>query len=122
MFDRHFYVRTPDVQVHHTEKRAPTDESVRLLREMEDAARKQVVESMRLDSNAMTAVIHRHRSDFDLRTYFSIHYSLNGTKREVKTILDDGVSIYGALDHLRKELADDIACVILEKHITEIAK
>lgn len=41
------------------ERRAPTDESVRLLREMEASAREEVVESYRMEGNGFSGVLQR---------------------------------------------------------------
>lgn len=57
MFNTYLVSRQPS---HHsvsvTEKRAPTDESVRLLKEMESAVREKVVESVRVERNGIKAV------------------------------------------------------------------
>ena len=96
------------------EKRAPTDESVRLLREMEDKAREQVVEAMRLTSASVEAVVHRHDDPMDLKTHFKIHYKLNGIPREVKLWTEDRAKIEEKLDAIWKRIAEDIAAVLVE--------
>jgi len=85
MFDRTYIVpgrrsvhHSHDVRV--TEKRAPTDESVRLLREMEAAANDRVLEAVRLTGNGFECVAQAMRDattgDMILRAAFS----LNGKK------------------------------------------
>lgn len=57
MFDKHISVNGPrfpsHISINSTEKRAPTDESVRLLREMEEAAEKNVVARGTLENNLL---------------------------------------------------------------------
>lgn len=115
MFDRYVLgPRSMDVAVHHTERRAPTDESVRLLKEMEAAARAKVVEAMRIESNTVKAVVHRHMDNFDQRMIFKIHYAVNGHKREVTVGIEDTrATIESRLEVLWKALADDIAGYIM---------
>lgn len=115
MFDT-YQVGPRSIDVNHTvtEKRAPTDESVRLLREMEGKARSEVVEAMRLTSASMEAVAHRYDSAMDLTTHFAIHYKLNGIKREVKLFVEDyKASIEEQLDAIWKAVAEDIARVLV---------
>jgi hypothetical protein len=103
---------TVDMQV--VEKRAPTDESVRLLKEMEAEARKKIVEAVRLESNGFKAVIHREDSYESLCTRFYINYELNGRRFQAKANADDlGVKCADAIDIIRAALADDIARNIL---------
>lgn len=123
MFDRYIVHRGPsDVHVHHTEHRAPTDESVRLLRDMEAAARSSVVEAMRLKCNTIEAIVHRHDGCMDLRTVFFIHYNLNGQHREVKYGCESHCTITEQLDGLWKALAEDIASYLLESHAREVIR
>lgn len=110
MFDR--YVLGPSsmsVTVRSEEKRAPTDESVRLLREMEAAARSKVVEAMRLPNTSVEAIVHRHELDFDLKTMFAIHYAINGKRREVHIAIERAQTIEQCVELLRQRLAEDIA-------------
>jgi len=123
MFDRYVIAPHPSsITVNHTEKRAPTDESVKLLREMESAARSSVVEAMRIESNTVKAVVHRHLVVMDQRTVFSIHYAINGQKREcIVGIEDFNTTIEKRLDIIWRALADDIASFIIGATIKDIA-
>jgi hypothetical protein len=63
-----------------TEKRAPTDESVKLLREMESAAKKEVLKSIRLDGNEFKGVVHISQ-DFMSDQYVVVAvFDLNGKR------------------------------------------
>ena len=62
-----------------TEKRAPTDDSVRLLREMEEKATAQIVESYRIETNVLNGVVViflMDPADFDRKAW--IRFNLNG--------------------------------------------
>lgn len=120
MFDRTFVYRGPE-SLHCTvnEKRAPTDESVKLLKEMESAARSKIVESMRIKSNDVEAIVHRQESMVDLKTLFAIHYAVNGKKREVLIAIDSPCTIGDSLHILWKRLAEDIAEFILNDNIRQ---
>jgi len=116
MFDRYEMHRSPSsVSVYHTEKRAPTDQSVALLREMESAAKAAVVESMCLESANLKAVVHKYESMIDMTTTFQIHYAINGCKRIVTVVLHDSpLRIQDRVNEIWKALADDIATFLLE--------
>lgn len=113
MFDS-YQVGPRHIDVTHVEKRAPTDESVRLLREMEGKAREQVVEAMRLTSASVEAVAHRYDDQMSLKTHFLIHYKLNGAKREVRLSVEDyKSSVEEQLEAIWKAISEDIASVLV---------
>lgn len=113
MFDT-YQVGPRSIDVMHVEKRAPTDESVRLLREMEGKAREQVVEALRLTSASVEAVAWRYDDHLNIKTHFAIHYKLNGQKREVKLSVDDyKSSIDEQLDAIWKAVAEDMASMLV---------
>lgn len=118
MFDRYIVHRGPEhVTVSNHEHRAPTDESVRLLREMESAARSSVVEAMRIKSNDVEATVHRHENPMDWKTLFVVFYAINGKRREVRVAVEEPTTIEKCLDLLWKALAEDIAAYILQGSI-----
>lgn len=67
---------------HHTtvEKRAPTDESVRLLREMESKAQEQVERAIRLADNGFECVAHVHRECMSDDLVVLVHFMLAGRR------------------------------------------
>lgn len=119
MFDRiNLGPRSMDVSVHQTEQRAPTDESVRLLKEFEDKARDKVVESLRLTNNTVEAVIHRFDDPMDQTTKFFIYYKINGEKREVRCSVDDYKSeVRDRLDAIWTAVAEDMTRFMLGKAV-----
>lgn len=67
------------------EHRAPTDESVKILREMEEAARDQIVGAYVCNSNNLTgAVIYKQHALTDLRSEVFVRFQLNGKDYETK--------------------------------------
>jgi len=85
MFDsHHLHVRnvsesvTRRVEV--TEHRAPTDESVKLLRDMEDRAQARIVATTRVQDMGIDCVIHKMREMHTGDTRYAVIYSLNGKK------------------------------------------
>lgn len=122
MFDRTYVSRGPvHVTVSHTEKRAPTDESVRLLREMEKAARDAVIESLRLPSNILEAEAHLVRDQCSLGAKIVIHYCLTGRRREVR-IDHTAAAMSDAVPSLVDALAKDLAAVIAGSAVPGIGR
>lgn len=110
----------PDkVTIH--EHRAPTDESIRIYAEMEEKARKRVVESIAVESNEFVGYVYRNEDDsigvaFKLngKTYEAvlkgdaIHIALMETPDRCARILIDALS--GAIKEI---LAENLAAVIV---------
>lgn len=72
-----------------TEKRAPTDESVRLLREMESKAKDEVIKAVKLPSNEFTGVVHLMRDAMSCNTNVAVLFKLNGKEHKVFISFDD---------------------------------
>ena len=96
------------------EHRAPTDESVKLLREMEAKAQQQVIEAINVGDTTFECVVHMMRFPADDSTLYRAVYSLNGKKmttdyrnQEWRTDKRE------ALVKLRDEMAKDIATAVI---------
>ena len=72
------------ISVTKTEKRAPTDESVRLLREMEDAAKGQVLAAVRVENTPVDGVLHVMRDTLSDVTHFACVFKVNGKRMEAR--------------------------------------
>lgn len=110
-----------------TEQRAPTDESVKLLREMEKAAQQNVRKTIVLPGNKFNAVIHQLRGyELDKSLMFKIEWDLNGTRHTTDLVLDYGqageVRNHPPLlgEHLVKALSEDIARVMLSASVHQL--
>lgn len=112
------YVLRPG-DAHHThtyhEHRAPTDQSVALLREMEKAALDKVIQAVRLENCGVDAVLHHMRDSLNDQRRFKIIYKINGERR----VVDYDHTETGAFDDrekmlmgLRDAFAKDIANVL----------
>lgn len=88
MFDRHtleLHAGPQHTTVH--EHRAPTDASVALLRDMERAAREQVLQAVRVENCPVECVIHKQVDPVADQTLFLVLLRINGKRVEVKTAL-----------------------------------
>src|SRR5580692_10096358 len=89
------------------EKRAPTDDSVRLLREMEQKAREAVIAAISLNSNGFKGTILIETRPWECADVATILYEFNGKKERCEVRLDGHLNLQERIDHLVKVLADD---------------
>jgi hypothetical protein len=120
MFDK-YTIRTSPVStnVEITEHRAPTDESVRLLREMEKAAEDKVVHATSVRDTSISAIIHTHDDYMSASRKFKVIYSFNGKKLTTDYECGDWVNWDEWAQGLVDAVAKDIALHILEKPFKE---
>jgi hypothetical protein len=88
MFDR-TVINQGETRTYITEKRAPTDESVRLLREMENKAKEEIIKSISLPSNEFSGVVHLMRDALSCQIKIAILFTLNGKSHRVDVLLND---------------------------------
>ena len=94
-----------------TEQRAPTDDSVRLLKEMEEAARKKITESTTVHNTEFTCKLHTMYDPVNAADKYAIIYTLNGKQSRI----DVSVELY-------KELtSEQTACLIRDKVAVDIS-
>lgn len=103
--------RTQYVKQDVHEHRAPTDESVRLLKEFEEKAQDKVVQSVHVGDSAFECVIHKERDCMSDSALLRAVFSLNGRKESVQHSYrprgpQDEVAAYAAL---RDKVASAIA-------------
>ena len=125
MFDRtivHQATGQIRAEINVTEKRAPTDESVRLLREMEAKAKAEVIKATAVNDNHFTGVIHTMFDALSYRTTVRLVYSMNGKKLTTDYHIDDSRSLDDSIAGLIDAVARDIAIEILRKPISEAMK
>ena len=112
MFDRRTYqIGGGHTTATITEKRAPTDESVRLLKEMEDEARKKITETTVVKNTEFTCKLHKYHDPANCADNYAIIYTLNGKQGKV----DVNVEIYDMLS------PEQTACLIRDKVAVDIA-
>ena len=113
--------RTQSVCVNHksetTEHRAPTDESVRLLKEMEQAARDKLVDVMKIESNKFHAKAYIFRMPASRTLKIRIVFSLNDEKHDFEFDIDESKA--QSRESLVKAISSAIA-LELEEFLTAI--
>lgn len=72
----HYHSHTVNV----TEKRAPTDESAKILREYEEAADKRWIQLVRVADNSLNCVIYIDNRFWDFNSVVRAVFTLNGKK------------------------------------------
>jgi hypothetical protein len=100
-----------------TEKRAPTDDSVKLLREMEQKAEAEVIKAVQIGNATFECVVHQSRDMMsDLMRWRAV-FKLNGKQMianiETNPREDGGANLQGAMTKLRDEMAKVIASEVL---------
>lgn len=114
MFDTHHHGPRSIHSTSHTditEKRAPTDESVKLLSEMERAAEKKLISITRLDNNTFKATWHIWEDFMADTLRATVRFELNGQPHEMEVPIER---------HIRFK-AQDIAKEIHKAIISELA-
>lgn len=106
-------VRTEYVTRTVNEYKAPTDESVRLLREMEEKARAEIFKSVRLDTNELKGVVHVWKDVLNCETKFHIQVQLNNKRCQTVIGLREWDSTEIRYDKIKAGIANLIAQEIL---------
>lgn len=125
MFGKSMIITQPVVREHTEyvtkevhEHRAPTDASVKLLREMELAAQKRIESTVHINDTTFDCVVHIHKVLMDGSTKFMAILSLNGKRitAEYTQHWSDNEP-RKVLEAFRDEIARTIANVILQPAI-----
>lgn len=122
MFDRHYHIaaRGGHQTVSVTHKHAPTDESVRLLREMEQAARDKVVQALRLEDSPIDGVVHAHDDFLSQRREFCVLVRVNGRQLEVRRSFNFSAADEEIADGLLMAVSQRIAAELLSKAFSKL--
>lgn len=109
--------RTESVTRHVTveEKRAPTDDSVRLLREMEQKARDQVEQSINVGGNGFECVVNIVKEAMSMDTVAVAIFKLNGKsmRAEARVRGWDNLDTSDLAGKLRDAVAQQVAIEVL---------
>lgn len=99
-----------------TEKRAPTDESVKLLREMEQKAEAEVIKSVSVGNSSFECVVHQIMDNMSDKMIWRAVFKLNGKQMaatvETAPRRERQVSQMAAMDEAFAKLRDEMAKVI----------
>ena len=97
-----------------TENRAPTDESVKLLREMERKAESEVVQAIPVKNNTLEGlVIQKQFSPLTVELQTTVSFQLNGQRYDVAVEESARLDEEGALRLLARALAEKITMELL---------
>lgn len=130
MFDRYDLSRPQrgtthqDVRVNITEKRASTDESVKLLRELEAAAEARVTDRVRVADNGINCEVQVWDEAYKPSRTFKVVLDLNG-RRIIEEVSFDGyerLSPDEVAVKIRDALAQRIASEVLQEALRPVAK
>lgn len=112
------FSRGTDFNFNVTEKRAPTDESVRLLREMEKEALNKIIHNIDLSNNQFSARLLVFEDLLNCNTKGKVLFSLNGKKHELSVS-------FGVLDlkeDMIKTCHDELAKYIAREILMSVSK
>jgi cell fate (sporulation/competence/biofilm development) regulator YmcA (YheA/YmcA/DUF963 family) len=108
-----------------TENRAPTDESMRLLQEMEEKVISKILGSFKLKSTTVSGQIVFFATIDSLNTKYRIRYKLNDKEFQFDGFIDDYRMVLK--DHKEiiqlfvKSISEEIATMLFEENIEVIA-
>lgn len=115
MFDRIMIAPARDTHQYTTvtEHRAPTDESVRLLKEMEQAARDKVLQSVQVEDSTIACVLHTMRDVLSDKLNVVAIVKVNGKKMEIRREFD-------MYDMTREKVAIGMHTAVAERIAAEL--
>jgi hypothetical protein len=107
-----------------TEHKAPTDASVALLKEIEEAATKKMMEGIHLKDNNFECKIYKQKDWMNLSYTWAIVFMLNGKKQVTEYTLDemDAVRTDNISFKIAVGIRDAIAQKIADETIVDIVK
>lgn len=100
---------------------APTDESIRILQEMEEKVRSRILTSVQVKDSLIDCVIHHVADPLNLKLKFAVIYSLNGVKHRVNIDTNPFDGFDAVISKLLKAVSEDIAVEILGGPFSGIA-
>jgi hypothetical protein len=134
LFNNHYHNHTivkkePDTVNHHhgpvtiTEHRAPTDESIKIMKEMEQKVLENIISSIRSEDNYLNAAAFLVRDNLMGNWNIHVKYTYNKHQRVVKYSFDF-LDIKQGMDYIilktKEAIAEDIAQVIVNSTLFDI--
>ncbi len=111
------HVHNHKTEVH--EHRAPTDDSIRILREMEAKARENVIASFPFANNLFEGRVFVGQDFAEMNVHLFVRFTLNGNLHEVKLESKRFQSTQDMLKHVTAQLADYLASQVLAGLFTD---
>ena len=115
MFSRGNFV---EINFNVTEKRAPTDESVRLLREMEKEALNKIIHNIDLSNNQFSARPLVFEVSLNFNSEGKVLFSLNGKKHE----LNVSFGFLESKEDMIKKCYDELAKYVAREILMYVSK
>lgn len=122
MFDRYLVQPTgQSVYKTVTERRAPTDESVKLLREMEAAAKSEVEKTVRLDFNGFKVVGQFMTEPWNDQDRAVIKFDFNGRSVKADVVLERYETVDQRVEKIGNRIKDVLAAEIFRDATSQIS-
>jgi len=104
------------------EHRAPTDDSIKILREMEAKAEQRAIKKIRIDNNELSGALLVSHSFDDFTHWLKYRFKINGKEFEGKFEVDPDVTPGEAIELVYKGLGSSIAEELMVKEYGQIAQ
>lgn len=112
-----------NVNISVVEKRAPTDESIKILHEMETAVKKDIIKAISLVDNTFNGVIHHMSDVLTGQTRIAFIFSINGKRCTTNFLFDPSFETKEVwIDQLIQSVAHTISREILQEPFNKVAK
>lgn len=101
------------------EKKAPTDESIRLLKEMEDECKNKILNSITVNNTEFECNIHNSRDMLNDRTIYYVTYRMNNKKKTIEipiqnySKLSENETALKVVNELAKDIATDMILEVI---------
>lgn len=118
---------THEVTKHIHHHRAPTDDSVRLLKELEEKAQAKIIEAVHVGDTTFDCVVHFQRTMIDDNVCLLAVFSLNGKKitvehKERQDRYDRREAFLALRDAMAKEIAGQVLAPAVERLLAQNTK
>ena len=121
---KHSHHHSHKTKVEVTENRAPTDESIKLLREMEEKIKQDIIKSVYVKNNVVEGVVFAYKPPIDLTTVrLTIRFKLNEIEYNVDTEMERKPLHLDSYGHdLAKEMVVELYNQVAKKIAFELVK
>lgn len=107
--ERHYHTHNVNIE----ERRAPTDDSVRLLKELEQKALDKIIGTFDLPSNEIKSRVAVSKDYLNGKNLFCVVADINGKRHVVHVSADDQADRKTQLEQIYNELSEKIAQIIM---------
>lgn len=125
--EKHYHNHSSPMNTTVTENKAPTDESVRLLSEMQEKAMNSIVKAITVDTNTLKFKIVETADQADIAGFnknIYILFNLNGEDYKIERTIDYGKfhqDTPGLVNYCMKVLSEEIADQVFSNFVEEVA-